>query len=163
MIVMSVSARGPRQAEAGPSWSAGLLFDGVEEFPAGLLTAPARLFADPAVLMMPGVPLALVAAALADSHAGLQQRRGDGGVVRRLAACHPFGGGAHIGAVEAKPDARDHLGHVLLAQVGVYVGDAGLGAVAERVDGGGQHTGVDVDGAWVGVQQLPRVAHGPLL
>jgi hypothetical protein len=38
----------------------------------------------------------------------------------------------------------------LLPQVGV--GDAGLGAVAERVDGGGQQAGVGVDGAWVGVQ-----------
>src|ERR1019366_3964023 len=84
--------RGPRQA--GPRRLASLLFHGVQELPAGLLAAPAGLLADPAVLMVPGMPVALVAAALADGHAGLQQRPGDVGVVRRLAACHPDGGGA---------------------------------------------------------------------
>jgi hypothetical protein len=34
----------------------------------------------------------------------------------RLAAHHPEGGGADIGAVQAQPDALDHLGPVLLAQ-----------------------------------------------
>jgi hypothetical protein len=146
-----------------PAPAAGLLFQGGQELAAGLLAAPAGLPADPAVLVHPGVPLALVAAAFADGHAGLQQRPGDVGVVGRLSACHSDGGGADIGAVQAQPDARDHLGQVLRAQVGVDVGDAGLRAVAERVDGGGQHTGVDVDGAGVAVQQLPGVAHGPSL
>ena len=41
----------------------------------------------------------------------------------RLTAHHPEGGGADIGAVQAQPDALDHLGPVLLAQAGV--GDAG--------------------------------------
>jgi len=39
---------------------------------------------------------------------------------------HPEGGGADIGAVQAQPDALDHLGPVLLAQAGV--GDAGRGS-----------------------------------
>jgi hypothetical protein len=43
---------------------AGLLFQRVQEFPAG----PG---ADPAMLVHPGMLLALVAAALADRHAGL--------------------------------------------------------------------------------------------
>jgi hypothetical protein len=47
---------------------------------------------------LPGVPLALVAAALAGGHAGLQQWPGDGRVVVRLAAHHPEGGGADSGA-----------------------------------------------------------------
>jgi hypothetical protein len=49
---------------------AGLLSQGVKEFPAGLLAAPAGLGADPAVLVHLGMPLALVAAALADGGAG---------------------------------------------------------------------------------------------
>src|SRR5690349_13977945 len=53
---------------------AGLLFHGVQEFPAGTLAAPAGLGADPAVRVHPGVPLAFIAAALADGHAGIQQR-----------------------------------------------------------------------------------------
>src|SRR5271169_3673537 len=39
---------------------------------------------------------------------------------------------------------------------------AGLGAVVERVEGGGQQVGVDVESAWAGVQYLPGVAHGNL-
>ena len=120
------------------------LFDGGQEFPAGLLTAPAGLLTDPAVLVMLGMPPALVAAALAGGHAGFQQWPGDAGVVVRLAADYPGGGGADIDAIQAQPDALDHLGQVLLCQVGVGVGGAGLGAVAERVDGGGQHAGVSV-------------------
>jgi hypothetical protein len=114
----------------------GLLFRGVQEIAAGLLAAPAGLGADPAVRHV-GVAHALIAAAPADGHAGLQQRPGDSGVVVRQAADDPRGGGADIGAVQAQPDARDHLGHVRLAQVSGVVGVAGLDAVAERVDGSG--------------------------
>src|SRR6266567_5960255 len=92
-------------AEAGPSWSAGLLFDGVEESPAGLLTAPARLFADPAVLMMLGVPLALVAAALADSHAGRRQRPGDVAAPRTKMSPHGQPARDH-----SRPRCQEHHG-----------------------------------------------------
>ncbi len=57
---------------ASASRNGGLLFQGVQELAAGLLAAPAGLGADPAVLMVLGMPLALIAAALADGHAGLQ-------------------------------------------------------------------------------------------
>jgi len=114
------------------------------------------------MLVVAGVPCALVAAARADGDAGLQQRRGnaDGGGGRP--AHYPHGGGADVGAIPAEPDARDHRGHVLLTQISVGAGDAGLGTVAERVDGGGQDAGIGVDVAWVGVQQLPGVAHASL-
>ena len=146
----------PSQARAG------LLFQGVQELTAGLLAAAAGLGADPAVRHV-GMPLALVAAAPADSHARLQQRPGQAGVVLRLAADDPRGGGTDIDAVKAQPDARDHLGHVLLAQVGGVVRVAGLGAVVESIDGGGQQVRVDVESARVGVQHLPGVTHGNLL
>lgn len=47
----------------------------------GLLAAPARLGADPAVLVHLGVALAPVTAALAPLGAGLQHRRGQIGVI----------------------------------------------------------------------------------
>jgi hypothetical protein len=50
---------------------AGLLFHGVQELPAGLLATPAGLGADPAVLVHPGMPFALIAAAPADGNARL--------------------------------------------------------------------------------------------
>src|SRR5689334_8747220 len=145
----------------GPDRGRLRLLQGGQELPAGLLAAPAGLLADPAVRVHPGVPLALVAAALAAGHAGLEQGPGDAGVVDRGAAYDPDGGGADVGALQAQPDARDHLGQVLLAQVGVDIGGAGLGAVAERVDGGGEHLGIGAGRGWVGVQHLAGIAHGP--
>jgi len=122
-----------------------LLFQGVQQLLAGPLAAPAGLLADPAVLVV-RMPLALITAALADGHTCLQQRPGGARVVFRQAADNPAGGGADIGAVQAQPDAPDHLGQLLLAQVSVGVGGAGLGTVADRVNGGGQHADVDIDG-----------------
>src|SRR5215471_19360251 len=90
------------------------LFQGAQELPAGLLAAAAGLGTDPAVGVVLGVPLALVTAALADGYARLQQRPGHGGVGICLTAYHPEGGGTDIGAIQAQPDALDHLGQVLL-------------------------------------------------
>ena len=70
----------------------GLLSDSGQEVPAGPLAASAGLSADPAVLMVLGMPLALVAAALADRYAGLQQWLGDIGVVLRPAGGNPDDG-----------------------------------------------------------------------
>ena len=67
---------------------------GIQELLAGLLAVPTGLRADPAMLVHPGVPLALLAAALADRHARLQQRHSDIGVVTGRAAGNPGGGGA---------------------------------------------------------------------
>jgi predicted metal-binding membrane protein len=128
-----------------------MLFQGIQQLQAGLFAAPARLRADPAMRVHPGVPLALVAAASADRHARLKQRLGDAGGVVRGTAGDVGGDGADVGAVQAQPDAPDHLADVLLAQVGVGVGDAGLRALSHRVDGRGQHVRVNVQGGWVGV------------
>jgi len=92
--------------------------------------------------MVLGMLLALFAATLARGDASLQKRPGDASVVGRLAADHSESGGADIGAVPAQSDALDHLGQVLLAQVIVRVSEASLGAVAERIEGGSQHTSV---------------------
>jgi hypothetical protein len=92
----------PAYGISGPGRAAGscLLFQGAQELPAGLLAAPAGLGADPAVLVHPGVLLALIAAAPADGRAGLQQRPGDIGVVVCLAAGDLRGGGAETPVIE---------------------------------------------------------------
>src|SRR5260370_30430886 len=95
----AITRPGSRTARQPPV--AGLLFQGVQELAAGMLAGPAGPGADPAVLMVLGMPLALIPAALADGHAGFQQRPGDAGLVVRLAAYHPNGGGAGLGAVQA--------------------------------------------------------------
>lgn len=48
--------------------------------------------------------------------------------------------------------ARDHVGQVVLGQVTVDVGSAGLRAVGERVDGRYQQASVDAGAARMGVQ-----------
>src|ERR1700730_11622053 len=138
-------------------------FHGGEELTAGALAAPGGLGAHAAMLVHPCMLLGLVAAALAGGHASLQERPGDVGVALRLAADDPDSSAADVGALQAQPDAFDELGDVRLTQVGVGVGRAGLGAVVERVDGGGQHAGVDIQVAWIGFQHLPGVAHSSLL
>jgi hypothetical protein len=63
-----------------PALWGGLSFQGFQEVAAGLLAASAGLGADPAVRHV-GMPFALLAAAVADGDARLQQRPGDAGVV----------------------------------------------------------------------------------
>ena len=100
------------------------------------------------------MPLAFVPAAPAGRHARLKLGSGEVGVVVGLAACHPQGGRTDVGAVQARADALDQLGHLRLAEAVVGAGGAGLRAVRQRVDGGGQDLGVEVEVARVGVQQL---------
>src|SRR4029450_3223715 len=126
----------PREPPA-PAGTAGRLVDGGQKLPAGVLAAPAGLGAYPAVLVQVGMPLALVAGALAGGRAGVQQRPGDVGVILGLGAYEPDGGGADVGAVQAQPDALDQLGHVLLAEVVVGAGGTGLACGPQGVGGGG--------------------------
>jgi hypothetical protein len=77
------------------------LSDGTQQVSARPFATPACLGADPAVLVHPNMPLALVAAAVADRRAGLKEWHDDGGVVFGLAADGPGGRGADIGAVKA--------------------------------------------------------------
>jgi hypothetical protein len=97
---------------------------------------------------------------------GIPEGRGgpadDVDVVLPLAADGPRGRDADIGAVQAQPDAPDHLAHVLLSQVAAGVGDARLRAIIERVDGRGQQAGVDVEANWADtVWSGEPAAYGP--
>ena len=65
------------------------LFDRVQQLPAGPLATAASLGAHPAVLMHPGMPFALVAAALTYRRANPEERLGNYGVVVRLATLGP--------------------------------------------------------------------------
>lgn len=79
--LVSVAASWPaRLRHADDVRQAGLLFQDVQQLPAGLLTAPAGLLTEPAMLVTLGMPLTLVAAALTDGHASLQQQPGETGV-----------------------------------------------------------------------------------
>src|SRR5258706_2715472 len=101
-----------------------------QEDVARLLAAAARLHARPAVNdAVLRVVLALVAAHLAGLHAGLEGSACRRGIEGSLAREDPAGRQADVGAIEAEADAADHRLHLLLAQVSIGVGGAGLGAV----------------------------------
>src|SRR5437899_3237226 len=51
---------------------------------------------------------------------------------------------AAVGALQAQPDAVDHVGELRLPQVGVRVGRASLSAVVQRLDRCGQRTRLDL-------------------
>ena len=92
-------------AEALGLFHRGREFHGGQELTAGPLAASAGLGAHSAVLVHPGMVLALVAAALAGGHAGLQERLGNVGVVLSLAADDSDSSAADVGALQAQPDA----------------------------------------------------------
>jgi hypothetical protein len=108
-----------------------------QELTARLLAASARFRAHPAVGVPGRMPLALVAAAPADGRARLDQRPYDAAVPGSRAAQHGCGSCADIRAVHAQANARDHLGQMQLAQVGVGIGTAGLRAVSRSLDDSG--------------------------
>ncbi len=101
--------RGPPPSSRDSGWP------GVRGRPARSGGTPRRR---PAVGVVGRVPLALIAAAFADGHAGFRQRPRDLGGVFGQAAEDLTGGDADVGAVEAQPDASDH-------QVGFELGQPG--------------------------------------
>jgi hypothetical protein len=105
-----------------------------EQLAAGLLAAPALRGAEPAVLVVLGVALALLATGAAGRGTRLDRGTKDGGVGRDLADHHASGGHAHVGAVEAEADAAPHVLHVALGQVRVGTARARRGAVHAGLD-----------------------------
>jgi len=87
------------------------------------------------VLVLAGMALALVTATLADGDTGFEQRPHDVGIELGRPAEHAGCGSADVRAVHAQPYAPHHVGEIFLAQVGVCVGDAGLDAIVQRVEG----------------------------
>jgi hypothetical protein len=108
--------------------------EGGDHLLAGLLTTSARLCADPAVFVHPGVPLALVGAGPAGGHAGLEHGAGEVGVVAGVPGQHPARGVADFSAVPAGADALDQVGDPGLAQARVGARGTGLGAVEAFLD-----------------------------
>ena len=96
---------GPYLSLLPPSLS--LSRHGGEDVVACLLAAAAGLGADTAVLVVGGMPLALITAQMARLRAGLKGGPRHLGLEGRLAGEYLPGGVAHVGAVEVEPDARD--------------------------------------------------------
>ena len=105
---------------------------------AGAFALAAGLGADPAMLVLLGVPLAFGRAAGAGQLAGPQLREDHRHVAARAARGHQPRRQADVGAIHVQPDALDELGHHLLAQAGVGATGAHLRAVETGLDAPGE-------------------------
>ena len=123
---------------------------------------PAGGFAHPAVSVRAGMAFAFVAAGAAYDNAGLEERPHDPGVKFGRSTENRSSGRTDVGAVQAQPNALDHVGEVVLAQIRVRVDDASLNAVVKRIDRVAEDAAVDTRIELVGIQDLPCEAHRAL-
>jgi hypothetical protein len=105
-----------------------------EQVLARLLAAAAHLGADPAVLVMLGVALTLLATGAACRHARFHRRADDADLGRSLASHEAAGDVADVGAVQAAANAPDHLLNIPLAEIGVGAAGTGSGAIGTGLD-----------------------------
>ena len=110
----------------------------------GLLAAPTDPGADPAVLVVLGVTVALLGADAAGRRAGLHRRAKHADVALGLARRDAAGGVAQLGAVETETDAADHGLDVGLGQIGVRAGGAGGVAVGALLDAADERVAIAV-------------------
>jgi hypothetical protein len=126
-----------------------------------LLAPPANLGADPAVLVVMRVPLALVAAQPASIGTCANNGCGELGHELRLSGEDPSGRRANVTATQTERGAREELLDVRLGNVRIGARGAALGAVEAGVDAGGQDSDVHLGPAPVGLQHLLGVGHFP--
>jgi hypothetical protein len=130
-----------------------------EEVVAGLLTTSAGIGAHPAMLVVGGVPLTLVAAQPAGFGASLEGCTRHLWLEGGLSRDYPAGGVANVGAVEVESDAAGERLGIFLAEAGVGASRATLGAVEAGLDALHQGGWVHRGGARVGLKHLLSVGH----
>jgi hypothetical protein len=106
----------------------------LEQRAARLDTGTTYLFADGAVPMMRGVPVAFIGAARTRAHARLQQPVNNEIVPMGRSRQGPRGDGAHIRACQAKRGAYRHFGDVVLGEIGVTARRARLDTFQAGID-----------------------------
>jgi hypothetical protein len=115
------------------------------------------------VLVVLAVARALLGATRACRPARLEHGPCDPGIARRLARDDTAYSHTHVGAVQAQPDAANHLADVGLGQIGVRTDRAGGGARQARLNAARDH----VEGARLSHRQncesMQRVHISPAL
>lgn len=86
------------------------------------------------MVVVRGVPVAFLGGRTARNHASLDCRSNHAEIGLGLASHDAAGRAAHVGAVEAEPDAPHQLGHVRFTEAGVGAACAGGRAVEALVD-----------------------------
>src|ERR671914_206010 len=117
-----------------------------EQIAARLLAATANLSADPAVVMVGRVTIALLGAGTTRDNARLDRCTHDTELGLGLTGHDPAGRVAHVGAVETEPNAPHELGHVRLAEAGVRAAGARGGTVEALVTAAHEEVPIKPDG-----------------
>ena len=134
-----------------------------EQRVARLLAAAAGFGADPAVLVVMGMPLALISTGTTRCGAGLDGRTEDAEIELRLARHHPAGGVAEIGAVKTQSNAADHVSDVLLGETRVGARGARGRAVDAVVNAAKKRLAIDAGWVWMRCDDLSNTHVDPFL
>ena len=133
--------------------------DGLDCLATSFLAAAARFCADAAMLMIAGMPLALLRAHAASLGASLQRHGDDLLVGARASRPQRARGNADIGAVEVEADALTKLGHHVLGEASVGAGGAALStgvAFLDTADEGLVHVALN---AGMGRDHIVHMVH----
>jgi hypothetical protein len=114
------------------------------------------------MLVVGRMPLTFLSADAARLGASFDHRPCEFRLELGLPAEDVSGGGAHVAAVQALPDAADQGGYVVLGEVGVRASGAALRAVEAGLDARNQHAGFDRGAPRMRLQQLLSVGHNSL-
>jgi hypothetical protein len=106
------------------------------------------------VLVVGGVPRALIATGAAGRRAGFDRCADDPEIGRRLAGENAAGSLADVGAVEVETNATDQLLHVVLAETGVGAACAGSGTVQALVDTTQKRVAIKAGRLWMRLDDL---------
>jgi hypothetical protein len=101
------------------------------------------------VLVVMGVPLALISAGTAGCGAGLDGRADGAEIVFRLARHHAAGGVAQIGAIKTQANATDHVSNVLLGETRVGASSARGGAVDAVFNAANKRLAIGAGWVWM--------------
>src|SRR5919204_4213568 len=127
-----------------------------EEIVARLLAATTDLGTEPTVLVMGGVPLALLGTGEAGRRTGFDHRTDEAEIRLGLACDDTSGCVAGVGAVEAEANAAGQLADVVLGEIGVgTTGTAGR-AVKARVDTAQERLAIEAGLLWMQFDDLAK-------
>jgi hypothetical protein len=115
------------------------------------------------VLVVMGVPLALISTGTARCGAGLDGRADDAKIGLRLARHHAAGGVAQIGAVKTQANATDHVSDVLLGETRVGASGARVGAVDAVFNAAKKRLAIDGGWVWMRRDDLSNTHVDPFL
>ena len=101
------------------------------------------------MLVVSGMPLALIATGVAGRRTGLDDCAHDAKIRLGLTDHDPGGSGTRVGAVEAQANATHHLVHVGLREIGVGTTRAGCGAVEALFDTAQERVVIDTRRLWM--------------